>query len=480
MGKPRPLPHDKEAERVVLATAYVYPDSLGEIFSHLGEDDFYVPFHRHIYVALAKLSVKGDPITAHTLDLQMEIDGLAPRGAFMNEIAELSSSWHHPWAVKPFIHRVRAIGNARRLAMKIGEIQESMRDLYQDPVAWVENARQSIEEVAEVRRESRARSMKDLIDAEIASWKAKKEGFAMGISYGLDCLDRRLLGTIPPDYTIIAARPSVGKSALAVQIGYNFGSSEWRGNPVHARIDVFEGTAARLTERALAQQSRVDYRRIRMGEFTAGDNDGLGVGIQRLRDVRMDVEDTNCDEQELVAKWWQWRHDIGIGNPAVIIADYLQIVDPSDPKAPREQQVSRISRAARNATKRLQCSVIFLCQFNRDVEKRGARARPQLSDLRESGSIEQDAANVIAIHRPWAVAETDEERQARMRAGGRANEGAADRDPRYTECLVLKARDGEVGIDQLSFNGRILTFEEIDRQHHRPEDDFTPDTERNH
>lgn len=454
------LPHDEQTEATVIGTMLVHPQVIDDVACTLAEDDIYSPKLRALYTAIVKVSARGDAIGWDTVGLQLQIDGHQHMGE--SGFRALEGHAHaSPATIQIHTRRLRDIGEARRLATAIGEVQHSMGDLNSDPLAWVEGAKQSIADAAEARRESKAKPLHQIMEAEIATWKDKKEGSAIGMAYGLRALDDRTLGIRPPEYVIIASRPSIGKSSVASQLALHLGSSSWRGNRVHVRFDYFESSSARLIERMLAQQSRIDYRRIQIANFSVGDIEILAESRRRISNMKIDVEDESCDEAVLIAKWRSWRHDIGKDNPCVIIADYLQIIPPSRPELPREAQVTMASRACRLAAKRLNCGIIMLCQFNRDVEKRGARSRPQLSDLRESGSIEQDASTVVAIHRPGAIAESDEERKKKGDTSPRE-------DPRFTELITLKARDGEVGVDTLSFNGRILTFEQVDP---RPEPD---------
>lgn len=469
MGKS--LPHDVSAERTVLGTAMIYPDSIHTLSAHLGEDDFYVPAHQAVFRTLVKLAVSGE-FGERTLDITMMELSLRGDGSYgivgPEKLSEIGAAGHHPAVLMPFVQRVREIGNARRLLLKIREVSEQLADLNRDPKAWVENARTVIEDNAELRRKTKAKTINEMCHDEAASWKAKNEGASMGISYGLHCIDNRTLGLMPPEYVIICARPSIGKSAIMAQIALSMSGSSWQGMPVHVRIDLFEGTTARLTERILSQQSRLDYKRVRQGRFADGEMERALSAFVKISQHRLVVDDEECNEQELFLRWREWRHDIGIENPAVAFGDYLQICDTTKPDLPREQQVTMISRMARRASKRLNMGIIWLCQLNRQVDLRGKKSQPQLSDLRESGSIEQDAATVIAIHRPGAVAESDEERR-KHKANGKDKDddgGGQHHDPSYTEILLLKARDGEVGVDKVSFTGRCLRFEEITQ---RPE-----------
>lgn len=458
----RALPHDPDAERRILGTIMVYPERVEQLYAHLGEDDFYIPLHRWVFVAMTRIVERGELIDLSALDLQLKVSGHTVQ---LDKLGEIYSGWV-AYDLAPHVTRVRELGEARRLLVKMNEVASDLAALNESPSTWIEGARNMIEERAEDRRESRAKTADQLMTEELKSWKAKKEGASMGMAYGLGTLDHRLLGMVPPEYVIICARPSIGKSALGLQFARSLARSTWRERDVHVRYDLFESTSARLTERMLSQESRIDYSSIRRGNLNEGNRENLGPAIMRIRALRLTVEDENCDEQSLYAKWRSWRNDIGKDNAAVIVLDYLQLVHPSNPKLPREAQVTMASRAAMQASKRLDCAMIVLCQLNRDVEKRGTKARPQLSDLRESGSIEQDATTVLAIHRPGAIADTDEERKKAQAA----DKGPKD-DPRYTELITLKARDGELGTDTLSFNGRILTFEETTL---RPEPDAPP------
>ncbi len=247
---------------------------------------------------------------------------------------------------------------------------------------------------------------------------------------------------------MIAARPSCGKSALATNIAVNVAKS---GVPV--RVQSLEMSSGQLVDRVFSQEGRVGHGQVRSGRITSMDHEGIMDVCRKLQDVPLWIDDTRgLTAGELCSRCRQWRRDPKAGGShqnAVVIVDYLQLVRPSKGSRSREHEVAEVSGSLQALAGQTGCSIIVLAQLSRAVEQRGKAARPMLSDLRESGAIEQDADTVMFVHR--------------------LDRAGEDVSPATTSLIIAKARNGETADIPLHFVGRLVSFESVERrrQEHR-------------
>lgn len=248
---------------------------------------------------------------------------------------------------------------------------------------------------------------------------------------GIDSLDRGTHGGLRANQlTILAARPSVGKSSLACQ--YATASAE-KGPVLFVTLEM---TSQELTERILVQRARVDFGRLRDGTQSPQDLDSLVNAASELAGVTMEVMDASrVTVQDVIAKARSIKRRRG--KLSLVVIDYLQLLTPDDRRAPREQQVAGMTRDLKNGAKALSCPILCLAQMNRELEK--LNRAPRLSDLRESGAIEQDADNVLLMWRP------------------------DDREREKVEVIVAKQRNGPAGKCELKWSGRHVVFSEQER-----------------
>lgn len=255
---------------------------------------------------------------------------------------------------------------------------------------------------------------------------ASPGGDVMGCS-GLKALDAGTAGGLRANQlTILAARPSVGKSSLACQ--YAVHTAKEIGPVLFVTLEM---TWAELTERIIVQGAEVDFGRVRDGTLTDREAETMVLSASRLSGIPLDVMDApTITVRDIIAKARSVKRKHGA--LSLVVIDYLQLLTPDNPRLPRQEQVSQMSRELKNGAKSLECPIICLAQLNRDSEK-NSRA-PKLSDLRESGAIEQDADNVMFLWRP-----NDQEREA-------------------VEIIVAKQRSGPIGKVPLKWEGRRVVF----------------------
>jgi replicative DNA helicase len=277
---------------------------------------------------------------------------------------------------------------------------------------------------------------------------ARAKGELSGVSTGFDSLDRRLLGLQAGQMVIVAARPGMGKTALALNWALNSMKKAIQAGHAPAPVAVFsyEMMYPELSMRLLASESGVDSRKLRTKDFNEMDLRNISTGIQRLSNLPLFISDNGGNTLIDIRSYCRKiKAERGLG---MIIIDYLQLMQPHVKKPQREQEIAEISRGIKMLANELQVPIIALSQLNRSASSRSDR-RPQLQDLRESGSLEQDADIVCLIHREDYYDETTPKK------------GIA-------EVIVAKNRAGEVGTVELAWIGSQTKFAEIEG-HRQPE-----------
>lgn len=266
---------------------------------------------------------------------------------------------------------------------------------------------------------------------EVIRERMRSPGGDIMATAGIDSLDRGTHGGLRANQlTILAARPSVGKSSLACQ--YATASAE-KGPVLFVTLEM---TSQELTERILVQKARVDFGRLRDGTQSPQDLECLVHAASELAGLTMEVMDASrVTVQDVIAKARAIKRRRG--GLSLVVIDYLQLLSPDDRRAPREQQVAGMTRDLKNGAKALKCPILCLAQMNRELEK--LNRAPRLSDLRESGAIEQDADNVLLMWRP------------------------DDREREKVEVIIAKQRNGPAGKCELRWSGRNVVFAEQER-----------------
>lgn len=257
--------------------------------------------------------------------------------------------------------------------------------------------------------------------------------FISGLSTGFRELDNQTNGLQPAEFVILAARPSMGKTALALNMAEAIADRSQR----HVVIFSLEQTTDELAERLLCIRGRLDMHKLRRGDLDEDDRDKLLRVSNELSELPIFIDDRSLrtmSQIEAISKVLKREHDLHI-----VIIDYLQLIEPEDKRAPREQQIAQIARRLKFLAKELNVPVVALSQLNRGIEMREDK-RPKLSDLRESGALEQDADIVIFLHRPEMYDPYDH--------------------PCEAEVIVAKHRNGPTGIVRLGFDKRSMQFEE--------------------
>jgi replicative DNA helicase len=386
-------PHDLEAERSVLAAILIDPDAIVKVTEHLAPESFYLPKHQVIFEAMRDLYEKREPIDAVTLTAQLKKKKHLTKAGGASELAELSNILSTAANVVNYAKLVQEKNVKRRLISLSGEMSELAFDESKNAKDILDLAEQKVLGV------SQAHSSRDFIplkDTLVESFDRidelqKSGGELRGVPTGFQDLDRVLAGLQPSNLIILAARPGTGKTAFALNMAQN--TSVLHGKKVG--MFSLEMSKEELVDRLLVSQADIDAWKLKTGRLDQQDflklSDAMGV----LADAQLFIDDTpgmNIYDMRTKARKLMTEQKIDM-----LIVDYLQLAH-GRTRDNRVQEVAEISQGLKNIARELRIPVLALSQLSRAIENRGEKS-PQLSDLRESGSIEQDADVVMFLYR---------------------------------------------------------------------------------
>jgi replicative DNA helicase len=457
MGEPlalrgvRDLPHNLEAEQAVLGAVLLDETAFDQVAPILKSEDFYALAHQHVFSAfeeLAKESRKIDPVLVQQrLDAKGLLGAQVPRELVFGLAASVGSSsnaTHYAEAVNELARLRRMMLTAQRVVERGYEAGPRVRD-------FLEQAQQDVFGAAQGNTletmKPFAEAMGAALDRLEAIHNRAKAGLShiTGVPTGLPWLDDQTLGLQPGTLCILAARPSVGKTALALNIAAN-AATKGEKKVVFFSLEM---PSDQLALRLLASEAKLDSERVSKGKLAQHDWDRIMVQGERLMGAPIWFDDSfMLSPVELRSKCRKLKRESGLD---LVVVDYLQLMHaPSDRASQsREQEIATISRSLKALAKELQVPVVALSQLNRAVEKRKGE-RPMLADLRESGAIEQDADVVMFLHRPEPEAE-----------GG---QDAINSDVQDIELILAKHRQGPTGLMSLVFFRKHTFFAEKQRR----------------
>ena len=451
----RTLPHSVEAEQGVLGSMLISPrDTIAECVEKINEEYFYVPAHQTIYTVLVELWNAGQAIDLITFTQVLRDRNLLESlggAAFVTSLftfVPTAANVHYYLEIVRDKYILRSI---------IAAATESVRRAYeeQDEVGnLLDEVEQKIFAVGEDRFKGQMLSMKDQVMEAIESIEKlyERKGGITGISTGFVEFDRMTSGMHPSEMIVIAARPSMGKTALAMNIAEHVAVNE------KLAVGVFslEMSSQQLVQRLLCSRARVNLQKVRDGFLGERDFPSLTAAASKLAEAKIFIDDSaSLTILELRAKARRLKAQQDV---QLIIVDYLQLLRSTSRRAQdnRQLEISEISAGLKGLAKELKIPLIVVAQLNRQPEARSG-GKPRLSDLRESGSIEQDADLVGLLVRP-EIYEEDEE--ARAEKAGEA------------ELIIAKQRNGPVGEISLTFLKEFTRFEDRARNVSEAEEAF--------
>ncbi|MCC6948628.1 MAG: replicative DNA helicase [Bradyrhizobiaceae bacterium] len=466
----RQAPHNIEAEQALLGAILVNNEAFYRVSDFLDPRHFFEPIHQKIYEVTSGLIRAGKiatPVTLKTfLPADADIAGLTPAQYLARLAAEATT-------VINAVDYGRTIYDlaTRRDLIRIGE--DLVNVAYDAPVDFapqdqIEDAERRLYELAETGRYESgflrfSDALKDAVD--LASKAYQRDGHLSGLATGLIDLDHLMGGLQHSDLVIIAGRPGMGKTALATNVAYNV-AAEYRGKPrPDGSIETVSGgivgffslemSAEQLATRILSEQTEIPSSRIRRGDITEPDFAKLAAAAQVMQSIPLYIDETGgISIAQLAARARRLKRQRGLD---LMVVDYIQLLSGSSRRAMegRVQEVTEITTGLKALAKELNVPILALSQLSRQVESRDDK-RPQLSDLRESGSIEQDADVVMFVYREEYYLRNKEPREGteewfKWDADLKTHE-------RRAEIIIGKQRHGPTGTVKLSFEAQYTRF----------------------
>ena len=437
----RALPQALEVERAVLGAMLIDNMAINRVVEVLGDETaFYHTPHRKVYAAIQSVSERGEPVDQVTLTEELvrrgqldDVGGAVLIAELASEMATAANAEYHAQIVLEKAQRRRLIAAATQTLTESYEETEDVREL-------IDRAEQRVFQIAEGELGKGVMPLSSAIEeAYVAIERAHEQpGALTGVTTGYTDLDEITAGLQSSDMIILASRPSMGKTALTLCMA--------RNAAVKGSIPVLyfslEMSTEQLAQRLLCAEARVSSHRLRTGRLSEEEWQRLSEWTGKLIEAPIYIDDTPAiSVMELRAKARRAKSEYNI---ELIIVDYLQLMTTSENLGNREQEIAYISRSLKALAKELDIPIVACAQLSRAVESRTDK-RPQLADLRESGSLEQDADVVMFLFRPEVYGIVDEE--------GNTQEGRA-------EIILGKQRSGPIGSVFLIFQAEYLRFEE--------------------
>jgi len=454
----RTLPHSPEAEAAVLGGILLSPkDAVNRVVSILNPDDFYAPANQDIYESVLRLEEKGKPVDIITLEEDLTSEGKLQRVGGVVGLAEIAGRVATAENIAFHAKIVRDKATLRRLIQVCSQVAAEGYNDPHDVQDYLDTAEGKLFELAQRTDRSAFSPVKPILKEVFNNIQArhKRDSDITGVPSGYPDFDKLTAGLQPGDLIIVAARPSMGKTSFCINIAHN-AALDYK---IPVLIFSLEMSKESLVERVVAAEAQVNSRKLRAGSFGDEEWKELTAAAGRIAELPIYIDDSAALKvMEIRAKARRFRHDKSIFPPVkeedeeegvkpmgLIVIDYLQLCRGSNTKAnaSREQEVAEVSRGLKALAKDIGLPVIALSQLRRGVEDRKDQ-RPQLSDLRESGAIEQDADLIAFIHRQ------------------RGNEDGEEFDPSApipAELIIGKQRNGPLGSVDLVFLPKYTRFE---------------------
>ena len=438
----RILPHDLVAEQSVLGAVFISPETMISLADELTPDDFYKPANKIVFKTMLSLLEKGEPIDATTMVSALTNQGDISNIGGINYVVELVNSTPTSKNVEHYAKLVKEKATLRKV---IADLSDSLSSAYQGDVSIgdiIAKTEKSLINISNQNAGTGFRNVADILDThmQIVETRSQTDGFVTGISTGFIGLDKITTGLHEDNLIILAARPAMGKTALALNIAKHVAVKENKPTVIFS----LEMGAEDLIERMVASEGMVPGYHLKTGNLSTDEWKRLVHAQSNLYDVPIFVDDTaGIQISEIRSKARKLSQEMG--GLGIIIIDYLQLITGSK-RENRQQIVSEISRELKILAKDLRVPVIALSQLSRSVEQRQDK-RPMLSDLRESGSIEQDADIVAFLYR-------DAYYQKEYADSQEANN--------VTELILEKNRHGSLGTVKLYFHKEYTKFSSVE------------------
>ncbi|OLD37327.1 MAG: replicative DNA helicase [Candidatus Rokubacteria bacterium 13_1_40CM_2_68_8] len=443
-------PHNLDAERAVLGAVLLEGrETLPRVIEVLRASDFYTEAHRATYQAMLALFDRGEPVDLLTLTEelrrsdQLQFVGGPAALALLVEQGSISAYLSSYTAI------VRDMAVLRELIQTSSHIIAQAFEAKEDVQTLVDDAERKIFGLAERRLEGSALPIGKILrnTFEYIERLYERKEHVTGVATGFEKLDLETSGFQPSDFIIIAGRPSMGKTAFALNVAQHVGIT-LRGRVLVLSLEM---SAQQIVQRMLCSEAKVDSQAVRTGYLSSSDWHRLTAAAGRLSEASIFIDDSpGLTVLEARAKARRMKAEHGLD---LLIIDYLQLMRGRASMESRQQEISEISRSLKALAKELNVPVVALSQLSRAVEARQAREfKPQLSDLRESGALEQDADVILFLYRPALY-----------------KEDLPPDERNIAEVIIGKQRNGPVGTVRVVFLPQYARFENIAEQHRQPQ-----------
>ncbi len=433
----RELPNSVAMERAVLGALMVFPQAITECLDQdLSAEEFYLPVHTNLYACIMNIHEMHQPIDPTTVMTQLHsFDAIEGAGG-ADYIIGLADAAISTALLHSYVETIKNKAQLRQLIYAADKISANGYESSDEIDIILDDAERSIMDVTRHRRGAEFESSTDIVTRVIAELnQLRAQDGVTGIKTGFTDLDNMTNGFQRGDLIILAARPAMGKSALAL----NFLNQVARRNDGCVAMFSLEMPSDSLMKRILSSESHVKADKLRSGHLSESDMSKLNAAGSRLSERKIYIDDTSSIRvSQLFSKCRKLKSEHG--SISLIVIDYLQLISGTRADS-RQQEVSDISRNLKILAKELECPVIALSQLSRKVEERTDH-QPQLSDLRESGSIEQDADIVMFLYRANYY-EKDKEKEE---------------ETEVVELSLAKHRNGSIGQIELAFEKSISRF----------------------
>ena len=434
-------PQHIEAEQSILGGILIENDAINKVLEILAPEDFYRESHRKIYHALINLTARDEPSDLITLTNELrKIDQLDSVGG-ASYLTSLIDSVPTAANIEYYAKIVKEKSILRQLIQTSTEIITQSYEDRADVESFLDEAERSIFQISENRVKPSYYPIRDIVKQSFKTIERlyEKKELVTGVPSGFKELDRMTAGFQSADLIIVAGRPSMGKTAFCLNVA-QYAAIEKR---IPVAVFSLEMSKEQLVIRMLCSEARVEGTRLRTGFLNESDWPRLTLAAGNLSDAAIFIDDTAAlSVLELRAKARRLKADQGLG---MVIIDYLQLMRGRTRAESRQQEISEISRSLKAVAKELNIPVIAVSQLSRRTEERTGM-RPQLSDLRESGAIEQDADVILFLYRD----------EVYNRAEDNPNRGKA-------ELIIGKQRNGPTGKIDLAFLDKFTTFKDLYR-----------------
>ncbi len=440
LQQPKGLPHSEESERAVLAAALLAPHVLPQISGRLLVEDYYLERHQLIYQAMLDLQEGGSEIDLRTLQARLELKGAFETIGGVAYLAGLDLDLPDLGRIQAYVEIVKERSVRRQLVLACSEIGNACMDGGLDASSALGRAEELIFGLGEEATHRGFSPLSKVYEATVATLEERSGGI-LGLPTGFYDWDNMTQGLVEGNLIIVAGRPGMGKTSFALNVAQHVAVRENRSVGIFS----LEMSEQELVQRVMSSEADLPFASVRAGRLSRGQWTQLYDMIRRTTSAPLFIDDSpNPSLLEISSKARRLKAEKGLD---LLIIDYMQLMQAGGRYESRQLEISAISRGLKQLAKEVEIPVMALSQLSRQPERRAGDHRPQLADLRESGSIEQDADMVCFIYRDEMYNKDDPD-----------NKGLA-------ELIVAKHRNGETGKVDLVFLGENTTFRNLDRHH---------------